>query len=258
MCIESALIIGNHDNVGIVQYVVLNDIHFPFESKVAYSRVLSRMQKLPNLKHIYLNGDIGEFESVSAHQKHPTANKFLSMEIDYVNKRFDQLQKLFPDVPVTLICGNHCYRIFRYIRDVAPEMWGLIDCPRLFRFEDRPLWKFIDYGPMQWVRCGKTHDLWLRHEPLGSGATHAKSTAEKSYVSVLYGHTHVYQQFTHKKMGPVPFVVTATSGGWLGDITKSCFDYRGSKDNWVTGFTEINCNEETGEYEFRFRAISPI
>lgn len=235
--------------MGIIQYAILNDCHFPFEAK-AYYKALDIMRTWKDLKHIYLNGDIAEIESCSTHPKTPKAQNLLIEELEYVNKKFDQLQSMFPEIPVDFIEGNHCYRIFRFIRDVAPQMWGLIHTPSLFKFEERG-WHFTPYGPTQWRQCGKAN-LWLRHEPLAGGAAHAKGTAEKSYKNVLYGHTHVFQQFQHKKMGPKPFTVTATSGGWLGDITKDFADYRGSRDNWQNGFTRIDCDEKTGEYELRF------
>lgn len=235
--------------VSIIQYATLNDVHFPYESK-AYYKALDMIGKFPDLRGIFLNGDIAEIESCSTHPKTPTAQKLLLDELDYVNKKFDQLEKMFPDIPVVVLEGNHCYRIFRFIRDVAPQMWGLIHTPKLFRFDERG-WKFVAYGPNQWHKAGKAN-LWLRHEPLAGGAAHAKGTAEKSYVNVLYGHTHVFQQHTHKKAGPEPYTVTATSGGWLGDIKADCFDYRGSRDNWQNGFTRIDCDEKTGEYELRF------
>lgn len=233
----------------IENYAVLNDIHIPYQSS-KYYEALKLMKKFPNLVHIYLNGDIGEFESVSAHPKGPKAQQLLLEEIKSINEEFDRLQKMFPGVPVTLIEGNHCYRIFRYIRDVAPQMWGLIQCPDLLRFPDRG-WKFVPYGPRQWEKCGKTRDLWLRHEPLVGGGNCIKGTAEKSYVSVMFGHVHQMGQYTHKKIGPEPYYVTAYSSGWLGDINQPCFDYRGSKDNWANGFARVDCDAKTGDYEVK-------
>ena len=223
----------------------------PYESR-AYYEALKLIASWPNLKHIYLNGDIAEIESVTSHPKTPGAQRSLKKELEYLNTRLDQLANKFPEVKVTFVEGNHCGRVFRYIRDVAPEMWGLIHLPTLLNFDQRVGWNFVPYGPGQWVKCGKTRDLWIRHEPLAGGMNHSKGTAERSYVSVVYGHTHQFQQFTSKKIGPKPYHVTATSGGWLGDIRQSCFDYRGSKDNWQLGFTRIDCDEKTGEYELRF------
>jgi predicted phosphodiesterase len=237
--------------LAIVTYSVINDVHIPYQAK-AYYDAIKLMKTWPNLKHIYLNGDIAEIESVSTHPKTEGAKRLLLDELDCLNSELDALAKTFPDANVTFVEGNHCSRVFRYIRDVAPEMWGLVHLPTLLKFDKRDGWLFVPYGPSQWVKCGKTHDLWIRHEPLGGGMGHAKVTAERSYVSVLYGHTHQYQQHTIKKIGPKPYHVTATSGGWLGDIKQPCFDYRGCKDNWQLGFTRIDCDESTGEYELRF------
>ena len=213
------------------------------------------MQSWPDLKHIVLNGDILEIESVSAHPKSPRAQQSLLAELDYANQKFDQLQKMFTDVPVDYLSGNHEFRMYRFLRDIAPQLWGMLECPKVFKFEERPLWKFYDYGPTQLVKVGKANNLYCRHEPLVGGANHASGTAAKSLHSIIYGHTHVYQSQTHKKFGVKPISVTAISNGWLGDINKSCFDYRGSKDNWQQGFMRIDCDEKTGEYECRFQYL---
>ena len=238
--------------MSVVQYAILNDIHFPYESK-NYYKAIKQMESWPDLRHIYLNGDICEIESVSTHPKSPSAQKQLLDELDYANQKFDTLQRLFKKIPVDYLCGNHEFRIFRYIRDVAPQMWGMLSEPKLFKFEQRPLWKFHDYGPSQLVKIGKAENLYCRHEPLGGGTNHASATATKSLVSIIYGHTHVYQLATHKKFGPKPITVMAISNGWLGDITKTCFDYRGSKDNWQSGFMRVDCDEHSGEFECRFQ-----
>jgi len=237
--------------VAKIQYVILNDIHFPYEAK-AYYTALSMMQSLPRLRGIFLNGDVAEIESVSTHPKSQQAQTSLLMEMAYINEKLDDLQKMFKKVPVHYICGNHEHRIYRYVRDVAPQLWGMLDCPKLLGFDRRPGWKFYEYTPTQLVKVGVTKDLYCRHEPLAGGQNHAAGTAAKSLVSVIYGHTHVYQLSTHKKFGPQPTLVTAMSNGYLGDINNPCFNYRGSRDNWVNGFSIIECDEKTGEYEIRF------
>ncbi len=238
-------------------YAILNDIHFPFEDKQRYQLAL-KILKTIKLNHIYLNGDIGEFQGVSNWPTHPS-DRSLTMfqELTYMNKKFDELQELFPGVPVTLIEGNHCYRFFRYIRDVAPAMWGLIDCPSLLKFPERQSWKFVPYGPTQLVKCGASN-LYLRHEPLGRGGSHAKQTAESSAVDLAYGHTHTWQTHSHKKFGPRPFVTRAYSLGWLGDKSKNVFDYRGSKDSWVEGFTIVECDPKSGDYTLDFIDLRKI
>lgn len=235
--------------MSLVRYGVLSDVHMPFESQ-AYYRALKIMQGWPDLKGIIFNGDIAEIESVSTHAKSPDGNKFLFKEIDYVNEKFNYIEKTFQGVSVAYLEGNHENRIYRYIRDMAPQIWGTVDAPNLFRFDERG-WKFFRYGPSQLVQLGKT-DLWVRHEPLGMGQFPCKVTAENSYVDILFGHTHIQQMYVHKKFGPSPKTTKAYSGGWLGDASHSIFDYRGSKDKWVLGFSEIIVDEASWEYDYRF------
>lgn len=235
----------------MVRYGILNDIHFPYENRIAYRVAMKILRSIKDLEHIYLNGDILEMQGVSSHPIHPGERASFCSEIQYANKRFDEMQSLFPDVPVTLIEGNHCYRFFRYIRDVAPHMWGLIDCPLILKFDERPKWKFVPYGPTQLVKCGDSN-LYLRHEPLGRGQNHSKQTAEASYIDIGYGHTHTYQTYSHTKFGPTPIMCKAYSLGWLGDKSRHCFDYRGSKDAWVTGFTIVEADPKTGQYSLEF------
>lgn len=232
------------------RYGILNDVHFPFEDRARYELALHIFEAV-GIDGLYLNGDIGEFLGCSAHPKHPGETFATIQEITYINKRFDELQERFPGVPVKYICGNHEYRFFRYIRDLAPQMWGLIDCPSLFKFEERPHWKFVDYGPTQLVRCGESN-LYLRHEPLGGGKGHARLTAENANVDLAYGHTHQYQVGEHKKFGVNPQTVRAYSLGWLGDPKWHVFDYRGAKESWTRGFSIVTCNPETGDYTLDF------
>lgn len=241
----------------IEAYAILNDIHFPYEDKSRYQVALNILQSL-KLNHIYLNGDIGEFQGVSSHPVHPSEKSVnFSAEISYINKRFDELTVTFKDVPVTLIEGNHCYRFFRYIRDIAPELWGVIDCPQILNFHERPNWKFVPYGPDQLVKCGKAN-LYLRHEPLGGGQNPAKLTAEHAHCDIAFGHVHTYQTHSHRKFGPSPFTTKAYALGWLGDKSRHCFDYRGSKDRWVTGCTVVECDPESGSYTLDFVCLDKI
>lgn len=237
----------------IVRYGIMNDIHFPYEHKQKYKLALEILSHA-GISKLYLNGDIGEFLGVSKHPIDPRVGGPLCAEVEYMNKRFDELTQMFEDIPVTLIEGNHCYRFFRYIRDVAPQMWGLIDCPLILKFPERSKWKFVPYGPTQLVKCGESN-LYLRHAPLGGGQNPAKMTAENALVDIAFGHVHTYQVHTHRKFGPTPLINKAYALGWLGDKSSPVFDYRGSKDRWVEGCTIIECDTETGDYTLEFISL---
>lgn len=232
----------------IEEYVIFNDAHWPYESSL-YDTALDFLETRPLLKSIYLNGDLLEVESLTSHPRHPLGIKFFKDEIDYGNARFDELEVRFQGVPVHLNEGNHCYRFFRYLRDKAPELFGLkgMSIPEQFEFKKRKDYSFLEYSPTQLKRCGKSN-LYLRHEPIGSGSGHAKTTAERSIIDIAYGHTHVYQEYTDKKFGPIPLINTATSLGWIGDSREEIFGYRPAKEHWCELFTLVQCEVKTGAY----------
>lgn len=233
----------------IVEYAILNDVHMPDESPM-YETVMRFLASRESLAGIYLNGDILECEGITAHPKHPGSSRRFSEEIEYANDKLDDIEATFQGVPVVLIEGNHCFRMFRYIRDRAPELYGLrgSTIADQLQLAERRNFSFVPYGPMQLAQCGVSK-LWLRHEPLRGGANHAKATAEKSLVDLAYGHTHVYQVATHTKYGPKPLVTTAYSLGHLADKTKATFDYRGPNENWVEMFSLVQCDSQSGEYK---------
>lgn len=236
--------------MSLKRYGILNDIHFPYECRPRYSVALKIFRKM-RIDGLYLNGDICEFQAVSNYPTNMAERIDFSKEIAYANKRFDELETLFAGLPVTYLCGNHEHRFYRFVQDLAPQMWGITDTPALLRFPERPGWKFIPYGPSQLVRCGKSN-LYLRHEPLAGGMTATKVTAEGSVVDVATGHTHTYQSYTHKKIGPKPVTNVGYTLGWLGDPQRQVFDYRGPRDKWVRGCTLIECDEASGQYTLEF------
>lgn len=242
--------------MGIVEYGILNDTHWPYESK-NYDLAISFYESRPNLRGIYLNGDLLECESVSRHAKHPLALRHFSEEIDYALTRVDELEGKFQGVPVTLLEGNHSHRLFRFIRDQAPQLFGMrgLTLAEQLLFPQRPNFSFVPYGPSQVVQCGASR-LFLRHEPLSGGANHARGTAQESDVDLAYGHTHVYQVGQHKKFGPVPRTVTAYSLGWLGNAAHPIFDYRSARENWTEIFTLVQCEEGSGEYKLQAFDVS--
>lgn len=229
----------------------MNDLHVPYQTK-DMDLVFQILRDIPSLTHIYLNGDIGEFESVSSHLKSPSGISSLKKEAKYVNFFLDKLQSFFPRVKIVLIQGNHEFRLDRYLWRNAPALDGLegLTIKGLLKLRERGI-DHVKYGPRQLERCGKAN-LWLRHEPVSGGQNPAANTAKKFSCDIAFGHTHVYQQYATKYKGPTEYVVTATSLGFLGNIESEIFNYRGSKDMWVNGFGLVQCDEESGRYRLDF------
>ena len=232
--------------MGIDKYLIINDIHIPFEDQPTVN-IFFQMLKEGGYKRLFLNGDIPEFESVSSHRKRPGCHKFLIEEIAACNRFVDQIRKVYSG-PIVWIEGNHEWRLGRYLLDQAPELIGSFSCRQAFRVDLLEKFSWIPYHPRQWVRAGDAR-LWLRHEPVGGGMNHAKQTSDNVAEDCAYGHTHTIQSYTIKKLGGKRIMAHAMPAAC--DFSHENFDYRGPKDRWVNGFTEVEAETKSGRYSLR-------
>lgn len=180
---------------------------------------------------IYLMGDYADFFCLSSHgPKDPGVIETLKHEIQSVNDGLDELDKLFPYAKKYYICGNHEFRLARYIQNRCPEIYGFVDCVELFKLNQRKNWTWIPYSPTQRTRVLGSN-LYLRHEPVGSSA---KATASKALCSIAWGHTHKIEESHITGLNGEEHV--AFSVGWLGDKRKDkIYGYCKNHQQWQNG-----------------------
>lgn len=207
--------------------LIIPDCHIPYEDLKAYDLML-QVAKFVKPNEIVILGDYLDFYSVSSHSKNPElARTALAREIECGKKRVKQLERLFPNADKVYIEGNHENRLSRYIRDKAPEIYGLLELPQILELHE---WKFVPYGPEQKHRIlgSKLH---ARHEPLASSA---KATATKAMCSIVYGHIHSIEE--HQVVSLDGSNYRAISVGWLGNKKHSVFSYLKGHAQWALGF----------------------
>lgn len=105
------------------KFVVLSDIHFPYQDDKALKAVYKFLEQHP-VDTIILNGDILDFYDVSSFDKDPSRINSLQKEIDMANKFFSQLRKRHSG-RIIFIGGNHdADRLERYLKK-HPELYSL-------------------------------------------------------------------------------------------------------------------------------------
>lgn len=214
----------------IKKALILPDSHVPFEDKRAYALML-KVAKYVKPDEIVILGDYLDFYSVSAHAKDSElANLTLKQEVDAGSKRLEELDILFPRAKKVFIEGNHEFRLARYLRDRAPDLFGLVDLPEILGLNKRKNWKWIPYGPYQKYKVLKSK-LHARHEPLAGSA---KATATRAMASVIYGHIHSIEE--HQVVSMDGSNYRAISVGWLGDTKHKAFSYVKNHAQWSHGF----------------------
>lgn len=229
--------------------LIIPDCHHPYVDRKAYKLMLHAASSL-KIDEVVILGDFADFYSVSAHAKDPRVLQMLNDEVESVNKELDRLDQVFPSAKKVFLEGNHEFRLSRYLQNQAPALFGVTDIRNLFKFDTRPNWRFISYGPNQQHKVLGSK-LFARHEPI---ARTAELTAKKAMANITYGHIHRIQSNYATSMEGQQYV--AFSCGWLGDKRKNLiFDYVKSFHDWQLGFALVHVDESTGNF---YHQIIPI
>lgn len=166
------------------KFVVLSDIHFPYQDDKALKAVYKFLEQHP-VDTIILNGDILDFYDVSSFDKDPDRINSLQKEIDMAQKFFKKLRTIKPDARIVFIKGNHCLRQERYLKK-HPELYSLdvLKLPNLLG-----LYKFnIEYSD-KGIKLGSLKIIHGDMVRKFSGYT-ARGELEKHDSSGISSHTH--------------------------------------------------------------------
>ena len=184
--------------------VLVPDIHWPYQHKVAEANVMQYIKKTKPERTIQV-GDASDFESLSRFRKNlpPSRQRHFKEEVDGSRERWEAWSKL----PTELFwgAGNHEERLRRYAEDGAPELFEIIDSdfdyPTLMRFDKLGIQvAWPTYGEGTWVDEAQT--LWVTHGDYARkhSADSAQAHVHTYGASVVHGHTHRLGAYYHTKL----------------------------------------------------------
>lgn len=209
--------------MGKNKFIVISDIHYPFEDKKAIKAMLQFI-KLHKVQTIILNGDILDMYDVSSFDKSPERINSLQKELNKAKALFKELRRILPEAEIVFVKGNHEFRLERYLMK-HPELFSL-DClklPKLLGLDEFDI-KYYDkhykLGPLK-----ITHGSVVRK----FSAYTAHAEMDKHDTSGISGHTHRLGVFY--KQTPSRYMAWYESG-CLCDIEP---EYVNSPD-WQQGF----------------------
>lgn len=205
------------------RFVVLSDIHFPYQDNKALNAVYSFL-KNKEINTIVLNGDILDMYDVSSFDKDPSRINSLQQELNLAYKFFKKLRELQPKAKIVFIRGNHEYRIERYLRK-HPELFSLdaLKLPNLLRLSE------FDIGYKD--KAYKLGNLKITHGSVVRkfSAYSAHAEMDKNDCSGISGHVH--RLGCYYKQTPSRYLAWYESG-CLCDIHPEYID----EPNWQQGF----------------------
>jgi hypothetical protein len=218
---------------------VLCDCHFPYIDRKAYNLAIGVLKKV-GINELILNGDFADFYGLNSHGENLNVRESFDNEIDSIVHELGELGRIFPDAKRIFICGNHEFRLERYITNEAKGFHNIVTIEKILFLKELG-YEFIPYGPSQ---SYKVSTLNIRHEPVGGGENFACATVKKAGASVLFGHHHQIQE--HQKVTIDGSYHRAISVGCLCDKNHPVMNYVKNFHQWQLGFAIITViNDKT-------------
>lgn len=167
------------------QFFVVPDMHWPYACRESWKVYLSVIANMNKGDEVVIIGDFADYLAVSSHAKDPDRMPFAD-EVEAVNEALDELAVIASKAGVSVVfCqGNHEFRLERYLRDKAPELFGIVKAEKLLNIRLRG-WKWVPYKSV--YKAGKVH---FTHDVGVSGKHAAMRSLEAFGGNLVIGHTH--------------------------------------------------------------------
>jgi len=208
--------------------IFIPDTHVPYHNKKAFQLLLKVIKEVKPHTVVIL-GDFADFYSVSSHSKDPGRTNKLQEEVEEVHKAISEIEVAASTAKrLIYIAGNHEDRLERYIKDKAPELFGVVNIPDILTLDE--FWEYVPYK--SYTKVGK---LFITHDT-GKSGPYAHIQAQAAFQSnVIIGHTHRLGYSIIGNAKDKPHV--AAMFGWLGDVNTIDYQHKiNSQQNWALGF----------------------
>ena len=202
------------------------DVHFPYNDK-RYWKLLLKVAKAVGVEIIVILGDFIDCYSISRYSKDPRRTSNFKQEIQSAKAAIKELDKLNAKRKIYLN-GNHETRIWSYIQDKAPELYGCFSLRELLGVDDS--WEWVEYKES--TKVGK---MYVTHDVGHAGMYAAQHTLNAFQDNVAFGHTHRGCVIYQGNVKGVPHV--CLNAGWGGDVEKIDYMHKAkAKRDWMLGF----------------------
>ena len=215
------------------------DAHCPYHDKQAYALALDYISNLkPRINKLVLAGDFVDFYQISFWKSDPDRLPFKD-EVALINVELQDLRKRFYRIPIDYIEGNHEVRLFRYVKEKAPDLLFNNDVETLLKLRQRNI-KYLSNialicDKQKPYKIGKVNILHGHEIKISMGAINlARLWHHKTGVNIMTGHHHRVDKALVKKLDGT------YDGAWcvgtLGQLEEPYSPING----WCHGFAYID------------------
>lgn len=247
--------------------VVMNDAHCPYQDNAAINGVTLLIKDVqPDI--IFILGDMIDFADISKFCRNPL-RKLSKEEIkDIVSSEKDggeivlqaamqrefndtyavlcQLRNAAPSAKIKYIFGNHEYRLYRFLMEKAPELYGLtragadqkrkqiLSVEYLLRFDELNIESVFSGGRESHVQWGDYLVLGHFNKVMKHSGYTAKALVDEKSFSLIQSHTHRMGTYYKTTFNTYQFV--GHENGCLCSLTPEYVEY----PNWQQGFSIVH------------------
>ena len=232
---------------------ILFDVHAPYQDEMAYGTALEYLKSLrPKVNRLLLGGDYVDFYRISFWKADPNRMEF-EEEINIVTEELKKLRKMFYRVPIDYLEGNHEQRLFRYVRDKAPDLLFRNKIEDVLELKKRNI-NYISnidrmYNGLSPYKLGKLFVLHGHEKKVSMNAINlARLFYLKCKCNVIAGHHHKEDHTLVKKLDGT------YEGSWtVGTLGKLVEKYAPIND-WTHGFAYVDVFDD-GWFEVHNKII---
>lgn len=218
---------------------LLYDVHFPYHNVENYNIALDHLKNLkPKLDTLILAGDFVDFYKISFWKSDPDRLEFRE-EVTLVREELKRLKKMFPRVQIDYIEGNHEERLYRYVRDKAPDLLFRNSIKDVLDLRRRRINYISNIRQMAQGKTpyalGKLYVLHGHEKKMSMNAVNlARLLYNKCRTNVIAGHHHKADYTLVKKLDGT--YEGAWCVGTLGQLSEA---YQPINE-WVAGFAYVD------------------
>jgi predicted phosphodiesterase len=228
---------------GGIRVGILSDIHIPYHDERALAAAVDYLKRRrPDV--VLLNGDYGDFYSISRFTKNPKKRNF-KREIKLQRDGLKWMRSQFPKARLVYKMGNHDERYDHWLWNHAPEISDLpqVRLPSILGCKKLGIEVVGDGRPVMAGKLAIFHGHEMNGGPFAP-AMPARSCFLRTTASVLVGHhhrtsTYVQPNWRHEE-------IACFSVGCLCDLNPEYA--RVNSTNW--GLAEVEV-EASGEFSVR-------
>lgn len=208
---------------GTERNLILSDLHVPFHDVEALNTAVAYGLKF-NPDGVLINGDLGDFYSISKFEKDPTVSR-LRDEIDAMRQCLGWLRGKFPKARLIFKLGNHDEWWERYLFRKAPELVGL-EAIKLERVLTDDIGDGTgEIGGVEFVKDQRRimlgalpvfHGHELGRSSIAAPVNAARGAFLRALNHILIGHSHQHSSHTEKTI--LDKLIVCFSTGCLCDL----------------------------------------